>query len=209
MNDGGILGLSCGNPAYLDEVHVQTYRMAIVQVPRDYPGLDEPIGAIYATVFSPHTPKVMLNVETGDYATAIERACGCAFEAAGLHQHLHTIRSYEKLTSAGMHFMGTALMDVLDTALPARFGGSPLDYQFVEDEVDGQTVVKLVIAPGVGPLDEAQAVDYTLHELARRTRSGRMQTGMWRAGGTLRVERRMPIMTGAAKILPLHVEKPV
>ena len=208
MNDGGSLGLSCGAPEYVDEMHVLTNRMACLPVRRSFPGLEADIDAIYLTVLSPYSPKVMLNVETGDYGTAVERTCGCPFEAAGLHQRLHTIRSYEKLTSAGMHFLGTALLDVLDSALPRQFGGGPTDYQFAEQEVDGRTVVQLVIAPSVGPLDEEQVVAFTLEELARRTRGGRMQAETWRSTGTLRVERRTPYITGAAKILPLHILRP-
>ncbi len=205
--EGGTLGLSCGDPAAVDDQHLLTDRIALIQEPRPFEGLDEPIGALLLTVFGAPLPKVMLNVETGDYGVLSERACGCPMGAAGLHQHLHTIRSYEKLTSAGMSFMGSALLDVLEAALPGRFGGGPTDYQFVETEVEGETRVKLVIAPGVGPLDEEQVIAFTLDELRRRTRAGRLQTQIWRDSGMLRVERSEPYLTPAAKIQPLHVER--
>ncbi len=207
MNDAGSLGILCGNPAHVDEMHLLDYRCALLQRPHRFPGLEEEIGAIYVTVFSPRAPKVLLNVETGDYATAVERSCGCLAEQIGLTRRLHTIRSYEKLTSAGMHFMGSALLDVLETALPERFGGGPTDYQFVEAEEDGETRVRLVINPGVGPLDEAQVIAYVLDELRRRTPAGRMQTEVWRSSGTLQVERAQPYLTSAAKIQPLHVQR--
>ena len=55
----------------------------------------------------------------------------------GFTTHLHTVRSYEKLTSGGVMFMGSMLHELLEETLPARFGGSPLDYQLVEEEEDG------------------------------------------------------------------------
>jgi hypothetical protein len=205
--EGGTLGLSCGDPVAVDDQHLLTDRVAAIQDARSFEGLDEPVGALLLTVFGPPMHKVMLNVETGDHGVLLERGCDCPLGAAGLHTHLHTIRSYEKLTSAGMSFMGSALLDVLETALPARYGGGPTDYQFVESEIEGETVVKLVIAPGIGPLDEGQVIAYTLEELARRTRAGRMQTQIWRDSGTLRIERAQPYLTPAAKIQPLHVER--
>jgi hypothetical protein len=208
MNDAGSLGISCGNPAHTDEMHLLINRSAFLLRPRVFDGLDTPVSALYLSAFTTRTPKVLINVESGDYATPIERTCGCLAEEAGLTQRVHTIRSYEKLTSAGMHFMGSALVDVLEGALPARFGGGPTDYQFVETEEGGETRVKLVIHPDLGPLDHARVVDFVLDELRRRTRAGRMQTEVWRSGGTLQVERARPYLTSTAKIQPLHVERP-
>ncbi len=204
--EAGMLGFSCGNPEHVDEMHVLSHRYALIQRERRYPGLDAPIGELLITVYSPANAKILLNVETGDYATLCERTCGCPLEAAGLTRRLHTIRSYEKLTSAGVTFMGSSLLEVLEEVLPARFGGSAASYQFVEREVGGETVVSLVIDPEVGPLDETAVVEYTLEELARRTRAGGAQASLWRDGRLLRVERAQPYTTSAAKIQALHVQ---
>ena len=107
-----------------------------------------------------------------------------------------------------MSFMGSALLDVLESALPARYGGGPTDYQFVETEVLGETRVRLVIDPDIGPLDESDVIAVVLDELSRRTKAGRMQTEVWRSGNTLQIERARPYLTSAAKIQPLHVERP-
>jgi hypothetical protein len=207
MNDAGSLGISCGNPAHVDEMHLLTNRSAFLFHPRRFPGLDDPVNALYLTVFSPRAPKVLLNVESGDHATPIERNCGCLAEQVGLTQRVHTIRSYEKLTSAGMHFMGSALVEVLEEALPGRYGGGPTDYQFVETEEGGETRVKLVIDPQLGPMDESGVIAFVLDELCQRTRAGRMQTEVWRSSGTLQIERARPYLTSAAKIQPLHIER--
>ena len=53
-------------------------------------------------------------------------------------RHLHTIRSFEKLTAGGMTFVDTDVVRVLEEVLPRRFGGGPIDYQLIEDE--GRTV---------------------------------------------------------------------
>lgn len=207
MLEAGTMAYCCGNPIAADDMHLSSYRLAMLPVARQLPGLSAPIQAIYLTMFAPKNPKVMLNVETGDHGVFVQRQCGCPLERAGLTQHLHTIRSYEKLSSAGMTFMGHDLIDIIDEALPARFGGGPTDYQFVESEVDGETVVRLLVRPELGPLDDVAVVDYVLDELARRSPAGRMQTTIWRDSGMLRIERAQPYLTGVAKVQPLHVVK--
>lgn len=203
----GSLGLSCKEASVPDDMHILNYRSAIIQQPKSLPGWPEPIGAIFLTFFSPRMTKVMLNVEVGDYGTMEIRECGCPLGAAGLNVHLHTIRSYEKLTSVGMHFMGADLIDILESALPGRFGGGPGDYQFVEAEENGQTILKLVVAPRVGPLEEKEVIGFVLSELERRTKSGRMMTDIWRDSRLLRLERAQPYITRSAKVQPLHVER--
>jgi hypothetical protein len=89
-----------------------------------------------------------------------------------------------------------------------RFGGGPTDYQFVESEIAGETVVRLLVRPEIGPLDDARVIDFVLDELRRRSPAGRMQTTIWRDSNMLRVERAQPYLTGSAKIQALHVQKP-
>jgi hypothetical protein len=205
LTETGMVGVSCGDPAAVDDMHLLTFRSAIVLQNRTLRGWPEPINAILLSMFTPTMTKVMLNVEVGDYGVMLQRECGCPLGEAGLHWHLHTIRSYEKLTSAGMHFMGADLIDILEVALPQRFGGGPTDYQFVEDEQGGETILKLVISPEVGPLDEAEVVAFVLDRLRHGTASGRLMTDIWRDSGLLHLERARPYLTGAAKVQPLHV----
>ena len=79
----------------------------------------------------------MINVESDDYGVLVKRDCGCPFGSLGFDQHLHGIRSYDKLTSEGMTFLGGELITLVEEILPARFGGHPTDYQFVEEEEGG------------------------------------------------------------------------
>ena len=79
----------------------------------------------------------MLNVESDDYGVLERRHCGCPLDAAGLDLHMHTIRSWEKLTSEGMTLGGADLIRLVEEILPARFGGAPTDWQLVEEEEEG------------------------------------------------------------------------
>ena len=198
----GRLGAPCLAPAAVDEVHVVTGTVALLQ--RDRSVDRGSVGALFCSTVHSAVPKMMLNVELGDYAVIGARACGCPYERLGFRQHLHTIRSYEKLTSEGMHFVGTELLRLLEEVLPHRFGGAATDYQLLEEDVGGLPKVSLVVSPSVGDIDEAEVVRTALEALSAARGADKM-AGLWRHADTLRVVRREPYATGAAKVLPLHV----
>lgn len=204
----GRLGVACPAPANPDEVHVLTDKIVLLQRARSVG--ESTVGALFCSTIHRAVPKVMVNVELGDYGVLSERACACPFDRLGFRQHLHTIRSYEKLTSEGMQFLGTELLRLVEEVLPARFGGYATDYQLVEEEEGGLPKVSLVVSPRVGEIDEARMVSTALEVLgfSPRGRTGnRIMAGVWRDAQTLRVIRREPHATRAAKILPLHVIK--
>ena len=200
----GRIAMACGHPSTDDDVHVVSDKMTFVQREVELEGGTR-LPALFATTLRWNAPKVMLNVELGDFAVMERRACGCIWDELGFTNHLHTIRSYEKLTSEGMQFVGTDLITLLEEVLPARFGGSPTDYQFVEEERDGLTTVSLVISPTIGPLREEDVQATVLKVLGSRDAAHRMMTALWRDAGTLRVERREPHATNAGKVLAMHV----
>jgi hypothetical protein len=207
MSEIGRVGQTCGRPGALDQVHLSTDKMALIQRPPSGERGDASIGAFYLTTLLPMLPKIMLNVETGDYGVVEERDCGCPWAQLGLTTCIHTIRSYEKLTTEGMHFTGALLLRLVEEVLPARFGGAPSDYQLVEEEVDGLARVSLVVSPRVGDIDEAALVETAMRTLAGRDTGTGMMAEIWQQAGTLRVERREPHMTSSAKIQPLHVRR--
>ena len=198
----GAMGLACANPVSFDDAHFVTDKLALIQRPKLLAGTGVSVDAIVLTSLLPCTPKLMLNVENGDYATIEARDCGCPLGAIGLRTHISSIRSYDKLTSEGATIAATHLFHLLEEVLPARFGGAPTDYQLVEEEVDGLPRVSLFIRPNVGPLDEATVVSTFLDEVQAYARIGAAE---WRQGETLRVVRRDPYETSSAKILPLHL----
>ena len=163
-----------------------------------------PTESLVYTTLLPACPKLLLNVEMGDYGTLSERGCGCVWEELGMPVHLQGIRSYEKLTSAGMTFLGPELIRVVEEVLPARFGGGPTDYQFVEEEEGGLGRVSLVVSPRLGEVREQEVAEAVLRAL-EGCPGGELMAGVWRDGGTLRVRRQEPYSTAAAKILPLHL----
>lgn len=211
MGEAGRLGVACVRPEAVDDVHVAMDKVAFVQRERRVGREGTAVDALFCSTLHPSAPKVMLNVETGDYGVTTERACGCPLGELGFRQHLQGIRSYEKLTSEGMQFTGAELLRLVDEILPERFGGHPTDYQLVEDEEDGLAKVSLLISPRVGAMDEALVVSTILQILGKATpgRDGvsghRLMADYWRDAHTLRVIRREPYATTGAKILPLHV----
>jgi hypothetical protein len=123
---------------------------------------------------------------------------------SGYTLHLHSIGSYEKLTSEGVTFLGSELVAITEQVLPRRFGGSPADYQFVDRRSAEPPKISVVVHPSVGQLDHGALVHAVLQTLGR-TEPGRMMAQLWRSGSTLDVVRTAPMSTAAGKILPLHV----
>ena len=168
------------------------------------PGL--PAEALMITSLHPRAPFTMLNMSMGDQAEMSERSCGCPLEAAGWTRHIWNIRSFEKLTSSSVTFVGTSIIPILEEVLPARFGGKPTDYQLAESEqANGEPLVELIVHPRIGALDEEAVAAQFMDALADGSRSTEMVLDRWRDAGTLRVVRREPIMTKSGKINYFHV----
>jgi hypothetical protein len=207
MSEVGRIGSACASPDALDDVHVCLDRVATIQ-PDVKPGLDgRPVRPLHHTTLTLSARTLLLNVDSGDYGVLEARDCGCLLARLGLPLHLHSIRSYEKLTTEGMHFLGPDLLRLIEEVLPARFGGAPTDYQLVEDEEDGLPRVAVVVAPAVGLVDDGEVVGTVLDALGAGAAYRRLMADVWRDGRTLRVVRRRPYSTGAGKVLPLHVSQ--
>ena len=208
MGETGRLGVPCARPAAVDDVHLMLDKIAVIRSQKMLSnGAQVPVN-VYTTLLR-STPKLMINVESDDYGVLEERQCGCLLGDLGYQLHLHTIRSHEKLTSEGMNFLGADLIRLVEDVLPARFGGGPTDYQFLEDEDEnGLPKVSLVVSPRVGPVDEATAIEAVVDFLNNVPGASDNYGEQWRQGGTLRLLRREPHATTASKILALHVTKP-
>jgi hypothetical protein len=205
---GGPIALGCASPSAVDVAHLAEDRVAAIVKERRLAN-SPPVRSLYLTTISLRVPQVAVNLETGDYAIEDRATCGCPYAQAGLSRTLHTIRSYEKLTTEGMHFVGPELVRLLEEVLPARFGGGPADYQLIEEEDGrGRTRVSLAVSPGLGPLDERQVEEVALTFLRSRGDAERMMADIWAGAGTLHVVRREPETSAAAKVLPLHVARP-
>lgn len=203
----GIIGLPCGQPTAVDDVHFMADKLALIRRDKDLGGGHTVAVNVYTSLV-PTTPKLLFNVMSDDYCVLETRSCGCPLGTLGYATHMHTIRSHEKLTSEGMTFLGHDLIKLVEEVLPSRFGGTATDYQLVEEERDGLPKVDLLVSPRLGPLDEGEvlqtALDFLDHIPGAQIDFG----DRWRQGGTLRVRRSEPVATGASKVLALHVAKP-
>lgn len=204
FSEAGTVGSQCPWPLAPDEVHVGQDGFAVVQHPHRLPD-GEQVGALLLTTLLASTPKIMLNAEIGDFGTLETRRCRCLFDELGLHQRLHGIRSFEKLTGEGVTFAGFDLFVLLEQVLPARFGGGPADYQLVELQAPGGLPrYELRISPELGPLDEAAAGRLLLEELGRRKRHYRFMAEQWAQTGALTVRRERPLPSPLGKIMPFR-----
>jgi len=202
----GHVGVACADPQALDDVHLLEGKIAFLQRPRLTPR-GEAVNALYLTTLLPSAPKIMLNTECGDYGMVERRLCNCPFGQLGLETHLHTIRSFEKLTSEGMTFLGSDVFTLLEEILPSKHGGHASDYQLLEEEAGGIPSVSILVSPRVGPVDEAAVVETAMQFLARRDDGHRLMAEIWKDARTLRVQRREPIATPASKVLPLQTSR--
>jgi hypothetical protein len=204
------IGYGCLDGRTVNEVHVLGDLNAVIQpgpsggTPAGDPGPGLPPRALLLTSVSPTAPLVVLNLSLGDRGHLGRRDCGCPYERIGWTTHLRDVESFEKLKAGGMTFLDTDVVRILEADLPARFGGSPTDYQLVEEEdVDGRPRVVLVVRPEVGALDPARVAAWFLDRLGRGSGAERVMALTWQRSGILEVARRAPQVTDAGKILPV------
>jgi len=204
---GGVnVGFACANPVYTDEIHVNQHMIALISHPRPLPAGARTIHPVLCSTLHPAAPRVLLNVENGDYATLESRDCGCVLGEVGLNLHLHHIRSYEKFTTEGMNYFYGDLFELFEKILPSEFGGGPGDYQLVEEEDrTGQTRLTLLVHPEVGKLDEDRLLSRLMEGLAQGSRGNRFMSKLWQDAGTFRIKREIPFASPRGKILPLHI----
>jgi hypothetical protein len=94
---------------------------------------------------------------------------------------------------------------ILEEVLPARFGGSPLDYQLLEEEgATGVTRLSLIVSPTIELAADQDAAEAVLEELGRRGTATDLVRAIWTQAGTLRVLRQRPIVRARGKMMPLH-----
>lgn len=204
--EAGVIALACTEPAADDDLHFMQHHLELIQHPRPVPGFDTQVEPFHFTTLLPTAPKLLLNVEIDDYGIVEERACGCPLAELGLHRHIRQIRSFSKLTGEGVTLVGNDMVRILEEVLPARFGGSSLDYQLLEEEDErGFTRLSLVVSPRVELGDEAAAIDLVLDELGRGEADAGVSRTIWSQAGTLRVRRMEPRWTSRGKLFPLQL----
>jgi len=204
--EAGAVGLACAQAADVNDLHFVKDALALIQYPRQVGGWGITVNAFYFTTLLPTAPKLMLNVENDDYGVIEDRSCGCPLETYGFTEHLRHVRSFRKLTAEGMTLVGSDMVRILEEVLPARFGGSPLDYQLLEEEDDqGFTRLSLLVSPKIKIDDETAVIETVLEALGHGSPSADLTRAIWSQARTLRVKRMEPIWTARGKLMPLHL----
>jgi hypothetical protein len=203
-SETGPIGMACAEGGAADHLHVLVDKMAVIHV---HPGNAKPgrETVLHLTTIFPSCPKIMLNVDTGDCGDLAQNRCGCEFGKLGFHLHLEHIRSYEKLTSEGILLPASEVVRLVESVLPAAFGGGPTDYQLVEDGRDGLPAVRIVVSPRIGGVDESTVVATVLDAIRANGAGGRLMAEQLAQAGSLTVLRREPFRSPIGKMLPLFV----
>jgi len=204
FTEAGLVGSLCLKPKAIDDIHV--YKDSVSLISHKKIVRDSQVDAILCTAVLPSAPKILLNVESGDYGILENRRCGCPYDEFGYSDHIHHIRSFEKLTGEGTTFYGTDLIRVIEEIFPQRFGGTGLDYQLVEQEnKEGLTQLIILVSPKVGQIDGNKLIQTFIAELKKGNDSQRVMAETWSKAGTIQIKRDDPIITQAGKQYPLHI----
>jgi hypothetical protein len=207
--EAGFLANACARSESPDDMHFFTDSFALIRHRRRVPPFGLEVEPFLVTTLLPKSPLMLLNVELDDFGDVEEKPCDCLWGRLGLRLRVSNIRSFVKLTSEGMTFVGSNLVDVIEKELPASFGGAPGDYQILEEEgAEGRPHLTLRIRPRAGHLDEEQVLEF----LYQRIRSGigarRLYGDVWEEARTLRVKRADPIETAGGKVFAFHTLRP-
>jgi hypothetical protein len=98
------------------------------------------------------------------------------------------------------------MVRILEEVLPDRFGGSPLDFQLLEEEDEhGLTRLTLLVSPRLDLENEDDVVSTMLEALGRSSAAADIARAFWQQTGTFRVRRAEPVWTNRGKLPPIRV----
>lgn len=202
----GLLGFGCPRRQYPEAVHFVKDTVGLIQHKRYIPALDSHLNAFLFSSIMPSSPKILLNVENGDYGIIEKGGCGCLAEKAGLDIQIRDIQSFDKLNAEGMTLFVADFIPILENILPQRFGGGPLDYQLFEQESGNKTILSLIVSPKVGEVKEEEVIATVLAELKKGSRHTALMAEIWNQAGALKVKRAYPKFTKSSKVYPLFID---
>ena len=197
----GRISLGCFSPEMADDMHLLNDRLAVADRPRivDDTGIERRV--LLFTSLLPSMHKFLLNVETGDTGVKESRSCGCPLDTLGLKLHLHSVRSFEKLTLEGMTYVIDSLLSLTEDILPAKCGGTSADYQFQEEEdIDGITRLVVLVNPAID-IDEDLLKDIVLDSLEKLVPIITPMAELLACADSIVVRREVPQMADSGKIL--------
>jgi hypothetical protein len=208
MTEAGNIGYSCNHATDPTDVHLKRDALALFTFPYEIENIGMTVPAFNITTLTDSSSRLLLNVQMDDYGIVEEQSCGCELEKYGYTTHIRDIRSYSKLVGEGVTLIGNEMSQVLEKALPERFGGSYLDYQLLEQEdSDGFTRLYLVIHPAIKIPDEQKVLDELHKALSSSSPMGDGVHTVWEQAHTIQIKRQEPILTESGKFLPLLLRR--
>ena len=202
--EAGLVGWGCLAPMASDDMHLTDDRFAVIQPGTAGHEGGFPPGALFFTSLRAAWPLVLLNVSLGDQAVMERRDCGCPLGDAGWQAHVRDVRSFDKVKVASFALDPAALIHLLEETLPRRFGGTPADFQLVEEDaqvVAGHHRVRLLVHPRLGRVDARAATEAFLNVVRG---SSPMIDAMWREPPWFTVERQPPHESAGGKVYHVH-----
>jgi len=204
--DFGSIGMPCREMDTGNCVHVLQQNCALISKRREGIG-DRPVESLYLTGILPFASRILVNAEIGDTGVIEPATCDCSFSRLGLNLQVRDIAAISKVTAQGMTIAADELVQVLEEALPARFGGRPGDYQLLEVEAEAQTEMVLRIRPGVTEHPAQEILNHFLGE-TRRLYGGSMSVLSWLHSDGIRAEVAPPVLAGTGKFRAVRLLGP-
>ncbi len=204
ISEVGWVGCSCHEMTTGSCVHVMRDSVAVISHRRLAPLSEVEVESLLVTTLLPSAAYVLVNVEMDDCGKLEEATCNCDFRAMGFTQQIRDIYSFGKLTGQGITLLGGDLLKVLESSLPERFGGTPIDYQLVELDDSSKAVVELRVHPRLGVRSEADVRGYFLAEI-RRLWGGSLTYRQWSETDAVRIAFAEPYVSGGRKVNSLHL----
>jgi hypothetical protein len=204
ISEIGGIGSACSQMTTGNSVHVYEDAVAVISYRRRAPLSDTDVDSLLFTTLLEHGAYLLINVEMDDCGIIEDATCDCSYSRMGFRRRIRDIASYGKLTGVGVTLVGTDVVRILEEVLPARFGGSAMDYQVVEldDQVQARLELRVSRRVQLQSLDEVK--DCFLREL-RQFQGGAGASRIWRDTAALAVVHEDPLVTMRGKVLPLHL----
>jgi hypothetical protein len=204
ISEIGPIGYACRQMTAGNCAHVFRDSVAVINRRRVAPLSDTEVNTLLFTTLLPFAGLVLINIDMDDAGVLAPATCDCTFSRMGFTTQIRDIFSYGKLTGHGVTLVGTDVLRILETVLPARFGGGPTDYQLVEQDAANQARVILRVSRRL-PLSSLAAVRDCFVQELRQLHGGAVASRMWRTAEALEVVHDDPVTTPAGKVLPLHL----
>lgn len=199
----GLLGMACpemqGNC-----VHLMEDSVAVISHRKLAPLSQTEVNSLSFTTLREWAPLVLINAEMDDAGEIGPVRCNCGLTKLGFTKQVDQIFSYGKLTGQGVTLMSGDLLNIIESLLPARFGGVSTDYQLVEQERNDQTELELRVHPRLGLSSEDAVLRYFVQQL-KKVYGGSTTERRFSHTEAFRVRFAEPFLVGGRKVLPLHL----